>query len=838
MDKEIQRLVRVARVDLERALRIALGDAGPAALLAVSGPVQPDGSSEADALMVLGEAARLAIDSPERSVEEVIAECLTTEWMTASGARLYRVSLKPGQPVTDAHLRILGATPVRRVESAGTEEIWAGWVDVVRGIHVAFSRVEGAPRTRRVAAEEGKLIAQVARAIEARATRGLGVTGLWDRLESFSDTGNTDFLAAAEALAGLSADQQAVLLELCDAHLDGEPEAGDAEASRAGLDELLSGSGLSLSTATVDALLGILREGEGAQAPAAALLSREEQGAGLTGALGRLTALHEKVTGQPARTSIEERRGRAVTLRSRIGGPTASEESALAPVPELPADHAHDTSPGLPPVVVEALDGTDPTALFHDVEPAVPAEPAPEPVPDKPESAFWEPEIPWTAGAQVTAEPSVAALIPRRDVIEDLEAADISVVRERELEAQLIASDEAREHVRSDAAALELELDRARVELRAARREADALRNERGLLLGRVDGALRVLTGSQGSVVQLLSELEGPAPMPGDGPLLEPATTSPGLTRFAIGTAIALVVAAALVIAYLPSRAATATGPMPRESAAAPATPRPRMPAQETPPDADPIGTRLAPSSTSPELASPVADDEDIAAAEAAAMAEIAAPAPLPADFRASFMLTRRSKAFVHGDRRTRVVMELPEGPRLIGACVAAQSTPEAVGSPVYPGYEPVRIPCTGPYRDVCDSLGCDDASDRCDVAVSVVVPCAGDLPTAGGGPASAAAPRFDATLALGERSKVYSRAARDAVDLSSLPGGDAVLSRCAFAAATLDEAGTKAYPGYEPVSIRCGAETARLCEALGCISPDGVCHLLASNIRGCRPSP
>ncbi|GMV40367.1 MAG: hypothetical protein AMXMBFR64_20830 [Myxococcales bacterium] len=805
MDTEIQRAVRVARVDLERALRMALQGMGPAAVLAAASDAA-DGGSEADALAVLSEAARLAMHSPERSVDDLLAECLTTEWMTAAGARLYRVSLKPGQAVTDAHRRLLGGALVVELDSVGPDRVWAGWVDVVRGIHVAFSRVEGAPRVRRVGPEEGRLVATVARAIEARASRGLSVTGLWDRLEALGDAPNTDFLAAAEDVARLSPDEAAVLYDLCVAHLDAERSSPDAQAARAALDELIAGSGVSLACESVDALLQLLRGGPVRCDLVGALAGAEEQGHGLSGVLGHLETLHQKVTGAPLRTSLRERRERCAALCERVG----TLQSEVEEVPELPFDHDRDTSSGLPPVLLS-------------VEEAPLGGPESEDAP----SAFWEPEIP-SAVAQAPLEPSVAALLPRREPqdLAALDPVDISVVRERELEAQLIASDEAREHVRSDAAALDLELERVRRELRQARREAEALRRERAVLMGRVDGAMRMLTGTQGSVVQLLAAIDGSPGTP--GALLEPAGTSPGLTRFAIGTAVALLVAAVLIVAYLPSRQTTATGPVMRPAASAPrskaglafAAARPQAPA--------PV-TEAAPAA--PE--SPAASDEELPPEEPQAAAE---PAELPPGFEASLMLTRRSKAFVHGDRRTRVVMELPEGPRLVGACVAARSTPEAVGSPVYPGYEPIVIPCTGSYRDVCDALGCDDAADRCDVAVSVVAPCGADPPPVGGGPASAAAPRFEPTLALGARSKIYSRQSRDAVELASLQGGSAVLGRCLFATASPDAAGAKAWPGYEPMSVRCDADTAGLCEALGCINPDGVCHVLASGARACSP--
>lgn len=866
MDIELQRLVRIARVDLERALHVALEEVGPAAVLAGADPGDADEASTADALVVLCEAARLALNAPERTAADIVAECLTTEWMTASAARLYRVSLKPGQAVTEAHRRLLGTTPVARVDSVGEEEVWAGWVDVVRGIHVAFSRIEGTPRTRRVGAEEGRLIAQVARAIEGRAARGQSVVGLWDRLEAIGEEPNVDYLAAAEELVALDPEDRLVLSELCAAHLAverdaGAPQAASSDPSRAALDELIAGSGLAVGPGTVDALLAALRAGDPVGDPGSALLVREESGGGLAGVLSRLAALYERATGQPlpalgpsAGAGFgEERRERARALRRRLGAATVPELPSLAedgdtaptPAPEsAEVPEASDAFSEQPAAAEERVEAATPPRLTvtSTYEAAVLCQPVLSELEEDREGSlagFWEPEIPDGAPTAVSAEPSVAALLPRRDVIEDLDAADISVVRERELEAQLIASDEARESVRSGAAALEIELERARVELRAARREAEALRRERQLLLGRVDGALRVLTGSQGSVVQLLSQIEG-GPVAADVPLLEPAAASPGLTRFAIGTAIALVVAAVLVIAYLPSRPTTATGPanQPPPSAPAPSgASKARQNMMAFAHQGGAAAVRQADSRASdpePEQVEP--ETAELAPADAAMLEPEAAaePIPMPEGFEASLMLTRRSKAFVHGDRRTRVVMELPEGPRMVGSCIAAQSTPEQVGSPVYPGYEAVRIPCTGPYRDVCDALGCDDASDRCDVAVSVVVPCGAPLPPAGGGPASAAAPRFAATLALGSRAKVYSREARDAVELSTLPGGDEVLGQCLFATATLEAAGTKAYPGYEPVALRCDGSGAKLCEALGCFNPDGICHLLASGVRGC----
>ena len=854
MDNELQRLVRIARVDLERALRVALEELGPGAVLAGADPGAGAETSEADALGVLCEAARLALNSPERTAADIVAECMSTEWMTASGARLYRVSLKPGQPVTDAHRRLLGLTPVARVESTGPREIWAGWVDVVRGIHVAFSRIEGSPRTRWVGDEEARLVAQVARAIEGRAARGQSVVGLWDRLEALGDEPNTDYLRAAEELAELEDDDRSVLVELCAAHLAVEQDGGRSERSRAALDELIVGSGLAVGGGTVDALLGSLRSGDPVTDPRSVLLVREESGEGLAGVLARLAALYERTTGQPWPTPAEARRDRSRSLRHRLGAATIPELPAV----DIPDDE--DAEEGEPTPVSDR--GRHPTLVYEAarlegatlVAPPTVGVEAFEAEEDEEDGedgdrteveppGFWEIEAGSLNATMVSAEPSVAVLLPRRDVIEDLDAADISVVRERDLEAQLIASDEARETVRSDAAALGLELERARMELRAARRETDALRRERAQLLHRVDGALRVLTASQGSVVQLLSQVDGVPLGVADVPLLEPAAASPGLTRFAIGTAIALVVAAVLVIAYLPSRPTTATGPTNQPTAASaakgqrmlafarPSAGRAPRAATEAPPPA--AAEEVAGEQEEPADGASAADPVAELAPEPPELAS-AEPVPLPDDFSASLMLTRRSKAFVHGDRRTRVVMELPEGPRMVGTCVAAQSTPEAVGSPVYPGYEAVRIPCTGPYRDVCDALGCDDAQDRCDVAISVVVPCGAEPPPAGGGPASAAAPRFAANLALGTRSKVYSREARDAVELSTMPGGDAVLGRCLFSTATLEQAGTKAYPGYEPVAVRCDGEGAKLCEALGCFNPDGLCHLLASGVRGC----
>jgi hypothetical protein len=218
-------------------------------------------------------------------------------------------------------------------------------------------------------------------------------------------------------------------------------------------------------------------------------------------------------------------------------------------------------------------------------------------------------------------------------------------------------------------------------------------------------------------------------------------------------------------------------------------------------------------------------------------LAPLAATLAPPEGFEATLMLTRRSKAFVHGDRRTRAVVDLPAGERIVGTCFAAQSTPEAVGSPVYPGYEAVRIPCAGMLRETCDALGCDDVVDACDVAVSVVVPCGTDpAPMAGGGPAAASAPGSAPSLALGPRSKVYSRQARDAVDVTALPGGEELLGECLLSASTRSRAGARVFPGYEPVTLRCRGSGERVCEALGCFSPDGVCEVLASNVHGCSP--
>ena len=892
-ENKVERLVRLARVDLMRTLRVGIEELGPEALVDLDRYDTHVEGSEADARAVLAAAGRAALADPARPTSDIIAECMTGAWLTEAGARLYRVSLKPGHEVTDAHRRLLGREDVRTVPSTGKKEVWAAWADVIRGIHVAFSAVEGALRSRRVDEEEERLLNAVAREIEARAARGQSIAGLWDRLEAIGDEPNRDLLEAAYELHELEFEERDVLIELCTAHLALERDVGATGAPREALSVLIEGSGLSVSEPTVDAIVGVLAEGVDVTDPVHSLLVLEESGGGLTGVLARLNDLHERLTDTPGTRVHEERRARAATLREAIGYPTVPDLPALppadaeAPLPDVEAVETAASSPAPVnedewfaegPVAAGAVSIHHETMSFEQVnEPVASAradEAADEPEADSPvevrdtgdadeAGSFWEPEVP-PVELRPALEPSVAALLPRRGADSVAAHFDISVVRERDLEEQLLRSDEARDGVQAEAVRLEQELERTSNQLRAARRETEALRRERQDLLFRVDGAMRLLTASQNSVVQLMelpvasepraSALSG---MPGAVVPQEPPVAATSLTRFAVGAAIALVVAAVLVVAYLPSRDGV-RGPLPPTSAQA---------AHVTQRKPTLAFTRSAAAEQPSALAHKVAarlgeDPRDVAGTGEATEANLASaepaggrdgigegvpgpevdiePVALPPGFGATLMLTRRSKAFVHGDRRTRVVADLPGGERLVGQCLTAVSTPEAVGSPVYPGYEAVRIPCVGPYRGACDALGCDDATDVCDVAVSVVVPCGpgngATGPQAGGGPAAVVAPTFAPRIALTSQSKVYTSETRDAVELSVLPGGQGVVGACILAEGTPEQARIKAYPGYEPVVLHCDGDAAKVCEALGCFRPDGVCHLLASMARPCSP--
>ena len=89
-------------------------------------------------------------------------------------------------------------------------------------------------------------------------------------------------------------------------------------------------------------------------------------------------------------------------------------------------------------------------------------------------------------------------------------------------------------------------------------------------------------------------------------------------------------------------------------------------------------------------------------------------------------------------------------------------------------------------------------------------------------------------THRLIERSKLHRFGEKDFVEVTDLPGGDALVDACIVSLARNEEYRRKIYKGYHPVRLSCAGEMKVICEILGC-PPEQSCVTAASWVKPCR---
>jgi len=89
-------------------------------------------------------------------------------------------------------------------------------------------------------------------------------------------------------------------------------------------------------------------------------------------------------------------------------------------------------------------------------------------------------------------------------------------------------------------------------------------------------------------------------------------------------------------------------------------------------------------------------------------------------------------------------------------------------------------------------------------------------------------------THRLIERSKLHRFQEKDFVEVTELPGGDALVDACIVSLARNEEYRRKIYRGYHPVRLSCAGEMKVICEILGC-PPEQSCVTAASWVKPCQ---
>ena len=92
----------------------------------------------------------------------------------------------------------------------------------------------------------------------------------------------------------------------------------------------------------------------------------------------------------------------------------------------------------------------------------------------------------------------------------------------------------------------------------------------------------------------------------------------------------------------------------------------------------------------------------------------------------------------------------------------------------------------------------------------------------------------FKATHRLTKRSKLFRYGTRDFVEVTDLPGGDALVDECIVAKAPRSRFRHKVYKGYQTIYLSCAGEMKVICERLGC-EPQQRCITAAGWVKTCK---
>ena len=92
----------------------------------------------------------------------------------------------------------------------------------------------------------------------------------------------------------------------------------------------------------------------------------------------------------------------------------------------------------------------------------------------------------------------------------------------------------------------------------------------------------------------------------------------------------------------------------------------------------------------------------------------------------------------------------------------------------------------------------------------------------------------FKATHRLTKRSKLYRFTDKEFVEVTALPGGDALVDECIVAEAPRSRYRHKIYRGYQTIYLSCAGEMKVICEQLGC-EPQQRCVTAAGWVKPCK---
>ncbi len=92
----------------------------------------------------------------------------------------------------------------------------------------------------------------------------------------------------------------------------------------------------------------------------------------------------------------------------------------------------------------------------------------------------------------------------------------------------------------------------------------------------------------------------------------------------------------------------------------------------------------------------------------------------------------------------------------------------------------------------------------------------------------------IEPSLALRERAKLMGAGGRKIVNVTDLPGADAIIGKCLLAPAKRKEYPHVLYQGFKPVWLSCAGEMRAVCDALGC-PPEDACVTAAAWMKPCK---